>query len=393
MPVSRVPKPRLLFISNLFPDAAEPWRGLDNATLLHALADRWDIRVIAVRPTLPFRGRKCEPRETDRVFHPHYIPTLYVPRIGHRVNPALMARALAGPLRVVRGQFDVALSSWIYPDSCAVARLAREQGFPFAAIAQGSDVHQYLRIPARRKIIAADLPGAAAVITRSADLANQLAAVGLAREKLHPVYNGIDHECFQPGDRAAARKELGLPESARIVLFVGNFYPIKHPMLLLETFAELRGEDEFENTMLVFVGGGPLEDDLRWRANRDCAEGVIFAGRRSAAGVALCMQAADVLCLPSVYEGVPNVILEAFACGLPVVASRVGGIPEVHPGDKFGRLVPPGDIPALYDALRAVLRDRLDREPIRGHARQFTWARAADACDGILRAALNGAVK
>ena len=385
--------PRLLFISNLFPDDAEPYRGLDNATVLHALADRWEIRVIAVRPRLPFCGRKCVARAEDGVFRPHYVPANYVPRFGHRVNPALMAQALAGPLRVLRGQFDVALSSWIYPDSCAVARLAREQGFPFAAIAQGSDVHQYLRIPARRKIIAADLPGAAAVITRSADLANQLAAVGLTREKLHPIYNGIDHDCFQSGDRAAARKELGLPEGARIVLFVGNFYPIKHPMLLLEAFSEVRADIEFENTMLVFVGGGPLEDDLRWRANRDCAESVIFAGRRDAAGVARCMQAADALCVPSAYEGVPNVILEAFACGLPVIASRVGGIPEVHPGDKFGRLVPPGDIPALYDALRTVLRDRLDREPIRGHARQFTWARAADAYDRVLRAALGGAAK
>lgn len=383
-----MPNPRLLFISNLFPDATEPYRGLDNATVLHALKDRWEIRVIGVRPRLPFCGKARTARAADAAFRPHFVPANYVPKIGHRINPKLMAQALAGPVRIMKGQFDLVLSSWIYPDSCAVAQIARDQGFRFASIAQGSDVHQYLRHPVRREIIGAAMPGAGAIITRSADLANQLAGVGIAREKLHPIYNGIDPAVFQPGDRDAARKELGLPPGARVVLFVGNFYSIKHPLLLIEAFAELRAQEEFENVLLVFVGGGPLEEDMRWRANRDVAESVIFAGRQDATGVARCMQAADVLCLPSGYEGVPNVVLEAFACGLPVVASKVGGVPEVHPGEKFGRLVPPGEVAPLAEALRGVLRERPDRAPILEHARQFTWARAADHYDRVLRGVL-----
>jgi len=379
---------RLLFISNLFPDTTEPYRGLDNATVLHALKDRWEIRVVAVRPRLPFCGRARTPRAEDAVFRPHFVPANYVPKIGHRINPKLMAQALAGPVRIMRGQFDLVLSAWIYPDSCAVAQIARDQGFPFAAIAQGSDVHQYLRIPVRREIIGAALPGAGAVITRSADIANQLAGIGIPRERLHPIYNGIDPVVFQSGDREAARKELGLPPGARIVLFVGNFQSIKHPILLIEAFTELRAQDEFENVLLVFVGGGPLEEEMRWRANRDVPESVIFAGRQDSLGVARCMQAADMLCLPSSYEGVPNVILEAFACGLPVVASNVGGVPEVHPGEKFGRLVPPGEVAPLADALRDLLRERLDRAPILEHARKFTWARAADQYDRVLHGML-----
>src|SRR5258706_520477 len=77
-------------------------------------------------------------RAEDAVFRPHFVPANYVPKIGHRINPRLMAQALAGPVRIMKGQFDLVLSSWIYPDSCAVAEIAREQGFRFAAIAQGS---------------------------------------------------------------------------------------------------------------------------------------------------------------------------------------------------------------------------------------------------------------
>jgi glycosyltransferase involved in cell wall biosynthesis len=99
------------------------------------------------------------------------------------------------------------------------------------------------------------------------------------------------------------------------------------------------------------------------------------------------MQAADLLCLPSRNEGVPNVILEAFACGLPVVASRVGGIPEVHSGNAMGRLFESGKHAELCTALREVLLTPPDRQAIHRHALQFSWERAAGSYLEILRRA------
>lgn len=380
---------RLLFISNLFPDTREPYRGLDNATVLHHLSDRWKIRVIGLRPSLPWQRRTYEPRPADAVFQLQYLRVPYLPKIGSRVNHRLMAHALRRHLSMHAHQPEIVLSSWIYPDSCAVAWLTRGLGLPFTAIAQGSDVHQYLRIPARREVILRHLPDAKAVITRSAELARLLGEAGLPATRLHPVYNGVDRSIFQPGDKAAARLALGLPADARVVLFVGNFYAIKNPLTLLQAHARLGAQSGLEATLLMLVGGGELEPQMRaLAAQSGTTSRIHFAGRQDAAGVALRMQAADVLCLPSDNEGVPNVILEAFTCGLPVVASRVGGIPEVHTGDGLGRLVPPRDPQALASALAEVLRHLPSHEAIVEHARQFTWEHAADSYHDLLKSSL-----
>ena len=375
-----VNKPRLLFVSNLFPDQAEPYRGLDNATLLHHLLPQFEIRAASPRPAL-LPGPIRHPRECDRIFDPVYLDAGYVPKFGSFFNHHLMARALRAPLAALRAAwpFDVVLSSWIYPDSCAIATLA---GVPFVSIAQGSDVHQYLRMPVRRRIILDAMRRASGIITRSAALAGLLAEAGLPKERLHPVYNGIDFQQFRPADPATARRELGLPQTGPIVLFVGNFVAIKNPLLLLQAHARFAGAH------LVLVGGGAMEKQVRDLAARLGSAGrITFAGRRSATEVARFMQASDVLALPSWNEGVPNVILEAFACGLPVVASRVGGIAEVHHQDFLGSLVPAGDLDALVQAFLQVTATRPDRERIRQHALQFSWEHAAQAYAEVLHRA------
>ena len=135
------------------------------------------------------------------------------------------------------------------------------------------------------------------------------------------------------------------------------------------------------------IGDGPLLGSARALGDRlHFAANVVLAGRKTAAEIALYMQAADVLCLPSVNEGVPNVILEAFACGLPVVASRVGGIPEVHPGETCGRLVEPRLAPVAA-ALRAVLREPPPSAPIAEHGAQFPWEDAAAQYHALLSVA------
>lgn len=379
---------KLLFVSNLFPDEAQPWRGLDNATLLHHLANRWEVRAVAVRPTSPWQSRAWKPRAIDTALQPRYVPSLYVPKFGSRWNHRLMAGALRAPLREVRREFafDVVLGSWIFPDCCALAELAQEMDFPLVAIAQGSDVHQYLRNPTRREIILDRLPRASAVVTRSGELARLLVAAGLPTGRVHPIYNGIDFTCFHLADATTARRELGLPEAARVILFVGNFYDIKNPHLLVEAHARLTAESDCH---LVLIGDGPLAPALRQSAARlGTSDRVIFAGRKGAPAVARYMQAADVLALPSRNEGVPNVILESFACGLPVVASKVGGIPEVHDSAELGRLFPEGNLHALTESLREVLQSAPARDYLHAHARGFSWERTTAAYDALLRQAI-----
>ena len=375
---------RLLFISNLFPDSRELYRGLDNATILHGLAEaEWSVRVLALRPSLPGLGRRVVPRAEDVKLKPQFLRVPYVPRIGSRVNHILYARALKPHLAALRGQFDVALTSWIYPDSCAVSRVA---DFPFVSIAQGSDVHQYMQDSVRRKIILSHMPRAAAIITRSGDLAQQLAAAGLNAAKIQPIYNGIDLTNFrppEPGEKEALRAEFGIPLGVPLILFVGNFLPINNPVIVVVGHRALR--TFIPQAWMALIGGGPLEKEMRARVSQN----VKFVGRQTATEVARWMRAADCLVLPSVNEGVPNVILEAFASGLPVVASRVGGIPEVL-SEKYGRLIEPS-LTALADALMEVLSAKLDPALLAAHGRTFTWEKTTARYSELLRAVMAGA--
>ncbi len=380
--------PRLLFLSNLFPTASEPYRGLDNAALLHALAPHFEVRVLSPRPVLPWARQTFLARQDDGPLEPRWVPSAYLPRIGGLLNHLLMAASLRHSFERELRDFapGILLSSWIYPDSCAALHLAHGR-VPLVAIAQGSDVHQYLGMPYRRRAILKYLPHAAAVITRSRELSLLLEAAAFPAAKLHTVYNGVDLDAFQPRDQAIARRESGLPEEGRIILFAGNFFPVKNPLLLIEALARLRAGKP--PPLLVMAGGGPLEQSARDLAARlGLASRVLFAGRKLPGEISRLMNAADLLALPSNNEGVPNVILEAFASGLPVVASRVGGIPEVLDQDFLGRLVSPGDVAELASALDEQLAAPREAGSIRRHAERFSWEAAASRYREILLSAL-----
>jgi glycosyltransferase involved in cell wall biosynthesis len=300
-----------------------------------------------------------------------------------------MARALVRPITEVRRQFehDVVLGAWVYPDACALDLLSAELAAPLVAIAQGTDVHSYLHMPLRRHLIVQALSRAAATITRSRDLATRLREAGVPALKLRPIYNGVDTAIFHPSDPAALRRELGLPTERKIILYVGNFLPVKNPLLLVTAHARLC-RALAQPVELVMIGTGPLEAKARQLARSGCCDAhVQLVGRQNSAAVARYMQAADVLCVPSKQEGVPNVMLEAFACGLRTVATRVGGIPEVLEHDFLGRLVPSADANALAEALGATLRETPDRAAILRHASQFSWERTTERYLSVLREA------
>lgn len=384
---------KLLFVSNLFPDASAPGHGQDNATVLHHLARHCEIRVISPRPLLPFKSwRGRTPRDEDKIFQPLYVRTFYVPKFGGPWNHRLMARALRDPVQRVHAEFpyQVVLGAWVYPDACALDLLGMELHAPLVAIAQGTDVHSYLGMPLRRHAIVQALGRTAATITRSRDLATRLREAGVSGLKLRPIYNGADTAIFRPGDALAARKELGLPLDSQMILYVGNFLPVKNPLLLVSAHAKF-SRLSAEPCELVMIGTGPLEKKVRRLADKlGFGANVRLVGRKPPPEVARFMQAADVLCVPSKLEGVPNVILEAFACGLRVVATRVGGISEVLDKDFLGRLVPSADADALEKALGQTLMESPDREAILKHAAQFSWEKTTERYLSVLEEACGG---
>jgi teichuronic acid biosynthesis glycosyltransferase TuaC len=384
---------KVLFVSNLFPDATDPVRGLINATLLKQLARRVEVRALALRPTIAFLGRNFDnlkPRPEDEPLKPTYRTVTYIPKIGSRINHRLLAARAEATLHRIKYDFpyDVILSSWIYPDVCGIARLLKGLKVPMVAISQGSDVHQYLNIRFRRKLIVRTLSTIAATITRSKDLRDQLVSAGVPNTSIHPIYNGVNTGVFKPGDQLTARRALGLPEEGKIILYVGNFLPVKNPLLLVRTHGLLTKAMN-PRPHLVMIGSGPQKEGLSIQANSQGTHGIThLVGRKNSAEVAQYMRAADLLCIPSDNEGVPNVAFEAMGCGLPIVATRVGGIPEVVDNPSLGELVERDDQQGMAESITRVLSTNMSRERIVQHAGQFSWENTVTAYLEVLESAL-----
>jgi glycosyltransferase involved in cell wall biosynthesis len=240
-------------------------------------------------------------------------------------------------------------------------------------VAQGTDINDYLRYPLRRGIILRHLGRAAAVVTRSEALRRCLLAAGLPDTRVRTICNGVDTDLFRPAaDRAALRRELGLNEADVAVLFVGNLLPVKNPVLAVEALAVLKERFPARHWRLLMVGAGPLRAKILERAG-SLGDAVTLAGVCPPAQVVRFMQAADVLCVPSHNEGIPNVIREALACGLPVAATRVGGIPEVLTDPRVGELVEPGQPTAMAEALARMVACGPQGEVCRRQALAFSW--------------------
>ncbi len=172
-------------------------------------------------------------------------------------------------------------------------------------------------------------------------------------DRLVCIHNGIDLEAVRvTTQRADKRREWGVDDKAVLIGTVGRLVPVKAHAVLLEAFQIL--SQSHPNVLLIFVGDGPLRVQLEADANRmGLGRSVIFAGHQEQAYDFINM--ADIFVLPSLHEGIPMVLLEALALQRPVVASRVGGIPEVIVHDHSGKLVCAGDARELALTLHKLI--------------------------------------
>jgi glycosyltransferase involved in cell wall biosynthesis len=186
---------------------------------------------------------------------------------------------------------------------------------------------------------------------------------GFRREQIEVLRNPVDLERFRPpseAERRETRVALGLEPTARVVTELGRLDRLKGVDVLLEAWKTVTADDE--SAVLLVVGDGPARESLERSAEASALRGVRFLGQL--ADVRPVLWASDVLAMPSRQEAMPMAALEALACGVPVVGSRVGGIPELVTDGENGILVPVEDAGALAAALTAVLVDEARRRAL-----------------------------
>ena len=261
---------------------------------------------------------------------------------------------------------DAILAFWVDPEGTAAVRLGKLLRIPVGVIAGGTDVMILPQRPARARIIAGTLQQADHVFAVGSEIARRSIAMGAAPECVSNFFCGVDLTLFAPGDRTSARTRLGLPADGPLLLWVGQMTGVKAVDRLIDAAAQLI--PAHPTLRVALVGDGELrqEYEAHVAGHPALAGRVHFPGPVAHPHLPDWYRAADLLVLPSRSEGVPNVLLEAMATGLPFVASDVGSIRDLLPHGP-SRVTAEGDVPALTAAIAAVLGDQTPRplEPVR----------------------------
>lgn len=349
---------RILVVTSQFPIAGEPTRGRPILQTLTALGRLATLRVLSPVARYP---RWAAPRSylyrTPDVQQPVtacdavHVGYPALPLLTRPFNGWLCGRALREHARAFAP--DLILSYWLYPDSYGALRVARQLDVPLVAGARGSDLR--VRDALSRRLTRPVVRAARRLLVVSADL-GRVATHDYAAdpERIRVIANGCDAHTFHLRDRVAARTQCNIAAQSQLVLYVGRLVAEKGLRELVEAMQQLRVSQP--RAELVLVGDGPLRDELAARA-RDAQQGLRLIGAQDAGQVAVWMAACNLLALPSYSEGHPNVLVEALACGRPVVSTPVGGVPEVVDA-RCAILVPPRDVPTLARALgEALTRD------------------------------------
>lgn len=360
---------KILAISHLFPHFKEPRYGIFVARQLSEISRLGaDIKLIVPRVWCP-KFLRCFERWKN---HDHKCPlcrydgieTFSIPYLrppGNFYNRWSGLVAFEAMKRKAlelhkKEKFDIIYATDLFPDGDAAARLSKCLNVPAACLCIGVDVnitaHSSKIIYRHFVRTVRMLHGTLACGQSVADQIQKITG-----ESPLCVYGVLDLEEFSPvSDKTTLRKELGLPPEKTIALYAGYLTKRKGVYELIQAFDRI--QKKIPDVMLLMCGGGPEEKQLKTLIHEKGIGNIIrMVGEVEPEQINKWMKASDLFVLASHTEGMPNVIMEAMACGLAVVATNVGGLPEAI-GDCGGAiLVPPEDVQALENAIAKVINE------------------------------------
>ena len=367
---------RILYFSSQFPNLRNPTMGVFSLQRVQALHDAGcDVTVVSpvlmtpppylvAKPVLAYRWIRSQaqqpfelPLQGITAHYPKWIcPSKKI--FGWYMSSFLFLQVRSAVTKLAREFYpDVILSSWL-PDGVAACQIGDKLNIPTLAIADGTDVNQWPKTYRGWKY-ARDLLNkkVSTLIFVSEALREVGSSIGLYGRRNVVIHNVVDTNIFIPNSTGRDYSEFK-------ILAIGRLEPVKGFDILLQAFANVYKRLN-QQTRLIIIGDGPLRSDLEKIAfNLEISSAVDFMGSIPHEEMVTRYQTADLLCVSSYSEGLPCVIVEAMACGKPVVASDVGGVSEVVDAQS-GILVTPGDPEALCEALLKAKDQDWDREKIR----------------------------
>lgn len=391
---------RVLLFSTVFPNASLPHHGVfvreRMKGMIEASAGEIEVRVVAPTPWFPlvsglrpgFRPQAPaeEIQEGVPVLHPRFLS---VPGILKCLDGLFLFLGTLPVLMRLRREFrfDVIDAHFVYPEGLAAVLAGLVFRVPVTLTLRGM-LPLLAPFRLRRPQLRFALRRAARVIAVSESLKRDAVDLGIPPERVRVIGNGIDPGLFHPIDRTEARRSLGLPKYGPLLVSVGTLAPRKGFHLVMEAMAKLK--KSWPTLRFAIVGGDGAEAamtaELRQLAGRlGIEDRVIFAGPKKRGELASWYAAADLFVLATAHEGCPNVVLEALACGTPVVATPVGSIPELL-GPETGILVE-RDVPSIAAGIDQALSRGWNRDAIRAIR---TWRAVGAEVAEELRAAVGG---
>jgi glycosyltransferase involved in cell wall biosynthesis len=369
---------KIAVITRYFPSSAEPWQGRSAYQTLRVLARKADVEVFYPNASYPslLKPRSRSYDRLDASFSPPDVRASYynyfaLPLVTRPLNGWATACAVLPAVR--RFAPDLIFGCFLYPDGYAALKIGKKLDVPVVAMSIGSDINR-IGDPISAMHTRTVLREADFLVTVSGDLRDKAVVMGALPEKARAIVNGCDLSVFHPMDCLAARQKLHIDPAAEAVVYIGRMDVKKGLRELVEAAALLHPERP--NLHVYMVGEGPDRRLIEYAIEAHNATSYIHPLPGCAFDeVAVWMAAADLVTLPSYMEGCPNVVLEALASGRPVVATKVGGIPEIMDGECC-RLVPPGDAVALAQALALVLDKSWNAEAISAHGSR-SWETVA----------------
>ncbi len=396
----------ILEISHMFPDEKNPTWGIFIFQHVKSIKDfcKYNISVVAPRPFVPRWLVKFFPRwnkyllehdgiEIDEI-KTHYLryflpPTKIIKKeywtLG--IETHTMAFSLGYSLNkfIHNSEFlpDILHAHTAVPDCWAAIKIGKRFGKPVICSFRGSDINRYpmynrmVYNEVRYSIQNADL-----IVTVSEALKRATLGIAQPKRDIEVVYNGVDIKKFKfsISDRKKIREKLRISDRHTVLLHVSNISSNKGVFETLEAFKILYNHTN--DIRLIFVGDGEDFLSLKSKIKKYGLENVVFmVGSKKHDEIPGWMSAADIFVFPTYYEGLPNVVLEAMAVGLPIIASKVGGIPEVVKDGVNGFLIEPKNVKALVDSLKFLLSGRrgkfFSENSQKIISEKFTWKRHA----------------